>query len=307
MAVRSGAWRPGVSAAGPSADSPARSANRRPVRRSGTGGHCCPCLRVPVNVAEFEADPYNAGTTIKQRFAVKDILVQPRADGFTFMASHNYWDKENDCYTLRVSSLEARYDQLEAGAGDSDGQWKTLFETTPCFELTVSPSGRHNPTLAAGGRLAGLSDQEILLTVGAFGPNRGRPQALDNSYGKIVLLDLAIGESRLYTWGHRNPQGIAVTSDSQIWSTEHGDRGGDELNLIVEGNNYGYPLVTYGTQYEALTWPLNPRQGRHDSYEKPIYAWVPSIGISEMIAIEGDAFPYWKGDLLVSSLGAGTR
>ena len=130
----------------------------------------------------------------------------------------------------------------------------------------------------------------------------GRSQELDDSYGKIVLLDLATGESRIFTWGHRNPQGIAVTSDSVIWSTDHGPRGGDELNLITEGNNYGFPLVTYGTQYEALTWPGNPSQGRHDSYVKPMYAWVPSIGISEMIVIEQDAFPYWKGDLVVSSL-----
>ena len=127
-------------------------------------------------------------------------------------------------------------------------------------------------------------------------------ESVDNSYGKTMLFDLVTGQSRVYTRGHRNPQGLAVGSDGRVWSTEHGPKGGDELNRLLDGKDYGAPHVTYGTEYGMMTWPGNPYQGRHEGYEKPTYAWVPSIAVSQLIVVERDAFPYWKGDLIVSSL-----
>ena len=132
------------------------------------------------------------------------------------------------------------------------------------------------------------------------------PQELGNSYGKTILIDIDTGDSRILSIGHRNPQGLATASDAQVWSTEHGPQGGDELNLIKDGKNYGFPYVTYGTYYGTSNWPLNARQGAHDSYEKPIFGWVPSIGISQLIAIKNDLFALWEGDLIISSLGAQT-
>src|SRR5690606_29312120 len=176
------------------------------------------------------------------------------------------------------------------------------FETQPCLSLETWDGGMtHVPSMDAGGRLAALSDHELLLTVGHFAaPDI---QSRENSYGKVLLIDLHTGESRVYTTGHRNPQGLTVASDGTIWLTEHGPRGGDELNRIVDGRNYGFPVVTYGTDYGALTWRANPRPGRHDGFEGPIFAWVPSVGISQLVEIDSRLFSHWENDIVVSSLG----
>jgi len=95
------------------------------------------------------------------------------------------------------------------------------------------------------------------------------------SYGKTILIHLDDGTSEIYSLGHRNPQGLYVTPEGAIWSTEHGPQGGDELNLIVRGANYGWPLVTYGTDYGSAAWPLSHVQGRHDGYQQPILRGYP--------------------------------
>ena len=163
----------------------------------------------------------------------------------------------------------------------------------------------HNPTEDAGGRLVALSDNELLLSVGRFGVPGGEDTATDysegvqsreNSYGKTILIDVKKGDSRIYTMGHRNPEGLTVAPDGTVWLTEHGPRGGDELNRIVNGRNYGWPIVTYGTRYDSMRWSENPRQTHHEGFEKPTYAWVPSIGVSQLIAVEGKAFQQWSGD-----------
>ncbi len=266
-------------------------------------------LRIPINIPEFEADPYNASTLRQDRFAVKDILVQRLPSGVRILASHNHWYSEKDCYTLRVSSIETSFDGLMVGTVPYT--WKTVFESHPCSPL-IQEAKHRSPTHEAGGRLLAVSDREILITVGVFRGDVETPEGLveaqdvNNSYGKTILFNLATGASRVFTRGHRNPQGLAATADTQIWLTEHASRGGDELNRLVQGKDYGFPHVTYGTKYYSMTWPGNPQLGRHEGYEKPIYAWVPSIGISELIVIERSAFPFWKGDLMVSSLLAQT-
>jgi cytochrome c2 len=83
-----------------------------------------------------------------------------------------------------------------------------------------------------------------------------------------------------------------------VWSTEHGPQGGDELNLIARGRNYGWPLVTLGTECGGCGWQL---EGRHDGYAEPLYSWLPSIGVSNLIEVR-DFAPQWDGDLLVASL-----
>lgn len=266
-------------------------------------------LGVPVNVSEFESDPYNVNTVSRDRFGVKDILVQSGPNGVRVLVSHTHWFPETDCYALRVSSIETSYDQIVSGASGSENDWRSVFETAPCRTLNQLKGGKRAVTLGAGGRLAALSENEILLSVGGFGAESegvekesAAAASKDDSYGKIVLFDLVTGQSRIYTRGNRNPQGLAVGSDSRVWATEHGPKGADELNRVLDGRDYGWPHVTYGTEYEMMTWPGNPHQGRHDGYEKPMFAWIPSIGVSQLIVVEQNAFPFWKGDLIVSSL-----
>ncbi len=264
--------------------------------------------RIPVNVDEFLGDPQNEGVISTDNFGVKDVLVREVDGRLQLLTSFNQWYPEGDCYALRVALLETTVEALRTGPADTVG-WRTVYETVPCYPLSRMADGtRPHPTLGAGGRLAWRSDSELLLTVGGFkseGIEQGGPELYwdrENSYGKTILIDLSAGTSRIFTIGHRNPQGLAVADDSTIWLTEHAARGGDELNRLVEGSNYGYPAVSYGTAYDAMTWPTNPRQGRHDGFAKPVYAWVPSIGISEVIVLRRDGFPDWKGDLLVASM-----
>lgn len=263
-------------------------------------------LRVPINIDEFVADPYYGNTVQRDNFAVKDLLVRDSAGSLRIFASHNHWYADRDCNVLRVSATDVALTDLVAGRTES--KWHTVYETSPCRELTPLASGKRGVTLGAGGRLAELSDTELLVTVGGFGPESETgpvpSQDTSNSYGKTILVDLASGSSRVFTMGHRNPQGLAVSSESGIWLTEHAARGGDELNHLVNGRNYGYPIVSYGTHYETMTWNSNPRQGHHEGYEPATLAWVPSIGISQLAVLQGTAFPHWRGDLMVSSLNA---
>ena len=263
-------------------------------------------LKVPINAAEFESDPYNAKTTDQDRFSVKDVLVQAVDSGVRIFATHLYWHRDRSCNSLRVSATETTTAALLAGQGGS-GAWRTILETS-CRELNRSAdSVTRHVTLGAGGRLAMLPGQQLLLTVGEFTAeyeSGTSPDSAGDLYGKTVLVDLASGAVSEFTRGHRNAQGLAVGPDGRIWETEHGARGGDELNLLVRGRHYGAPYVTYGTQYEMLTWPRSRTQGRHEGYERPMFSWVPSIATSQLVVLGGRAFPWWSGDLLVGTLAS---
>ena len=95
-----------------------------------------------------------------------------------------------------------------------------------------------------------------------------------------------------------------MTPTGEIWLTEQGPEGGDELNPISEGENYGWPLQTYGTNYEDFAWPLAADPNGGPDLVSAQFAWVPSIGVSNLIFVEGVGFHRWAGDLLVSSLWA---
>tara|TARA_B100000029_G_scaffold122465_1_gene115786 strand:- start:18757 stop:19992 length:1236 start_codon:yes stop_codon:yes gene_type:complete len=105
----------------------------------------------------------------------------------------------------------------------------------------------------------------------------------------------------IWTYGHRNAQGIEVHPETgEIWLNEHGPQGGDELNLLRPGLNYGWPVVGYGVNYRT---GLRIHDGTHsDDTEQPRHIWVPSIGISGMLVYTGDQFPDWKGDMFVGGL-----
>ena len=105
----------------------------------------------------------------------------------------------------------------------------------------------------------------------------------------------------IWTYGHRNAQGIVVHPETgQVWLNEHGPQGGDELNLLQPGLNYGWPVVGYGVNYRT---GLRIHEGTHqDDTEQPKHIWVPSIGISGMLVYTGNQFPDWKGDMFVGGL-----
>ena len=106
----------------------------------------------------------------------------------------------------------------------------------------------------------------------------------------------------IWSYGHRNPQGLAphpVTGD--LFDAEHGSRGGDELNLVLPGRNYGWPVITYGMNYDGS--PITALTAK-EGMEQPVVHWTPSIAVCAIDFYTGDRFPRWKNDLLVSSLAA---
>jgi glucose/arabinose dehydrogenase len=164
-----------------------------------------------------------------------------------------------------------------------------------------------------GGRMAFLPDGTFALTIGEGFEYREKAQDLSSDLGKVVRLNddgtvpqnnPFIGQSgvrpEIYTWGHRNEQGLVFDAQSgRLWETEHGPRGGDELNLIVAHKNYGWPVITYGMDYSgAYVSPYTQRAG----LEQPLIYWTPSIAPSGLAIYRGDKFPEWNGDLFVGAL-----
>jgi cytochrome c2 len=230
-----------------------------------------------------------------QQFRVTDLLIQTTPGGDFLLAAHQIWDQASDCFLMGVSRAPL------SGPGDSGaGQpvpWERIYETQPCIEQPFD-------TVETGGRLAWAAGT-LLLTVGDHGKDGRRTAALAQDpvadYGKVLALDMH-GGAEVLTSGHRNPQGLLVDQSGQVWVTEHGPAGGDELNLLVAGRNYGWPLVTYGTEYSKRTWPLNPDGRDHGGFTEPVHAFVPAVAISNLIQVGGEQFPRWEGDLLIGSL-----
>jgi glucose/arabinose dehydrogenase len=105
----------------------------------------------------------------------------------------------------------------------------------------------------------------------------------------------------IWSYGHRNPQGLTFHPETgDLWLTEHGPQGGDELNLVLPGRNYGWPVIGYGVNYGSGA-PIH--EGTHRvGMEQPTHYWVPSIATSGLLLYTGDRFPEWKGDLFVGGL-----
>ncbi len=252
-------------------------------------------LGAPMDRAAFLADQEDPKRPLRLR--VTDLALHVEGALTKVFVAHQSWNRDARCFTLRVSVAEV--DSQTLAPTVPAGRWRTVFETWPCLQ----PSGGFDDA-ETGGRLAWLGDG-LLLTVGDHGLSglEGPPTAQldDNAYGKVHLLD-TVGGSRLFSRGHRNPQGLVVDNDQRIWSTEHGPQGGDEINVLVGGANYGWPLATYGTNYGQPYWPLAPNARNHGTYVEPVHAFVPSIAISSLIQVRAGLFPAWRGDLLVGSL-----
>lgn len=193
--------------------------------------------------------------------------------------------------------MRARFD----GSALQDQQ--VIFEAKP-----VKDTNNHY-----GGRLVFLPDGTFVLLVGDGFEYREQAQNLGSHLGKIVRLNddgtvpqdnPFVGRDNvrpeIFSYGHRNEQGLVFDAERGVlYETEHGPQGGDELNIIEAGKNYGWPVITYGRDYTgALVSPYKERPGM----EQPVVYWTPSIAPSGLAIYRGDKFPAWNGDLLVGAL-----
>ena len=165
-----------------------------------------------------------------------------------------------------------------------------------------------------GGRIAQSADGNLFVTNGDHFSGRDKAQMLDNDLGKIVRIapDGAAPKDNpfngwqgaragVWSYGHRNPQGLAINpADGTLWEQEHGAMGGDEVNLIAPGKNYGWPLVSNGVNYDGS--PVGTGRADAPGMESPLWHWTPSIAPSGMTFYTGDLFPAWKGNLFNGAL-----
>lgn len=164
-----------------------------------------------------------------------------------------------------------------------------------------------------GSRITFDDNGYLYFSIGERGERDINPQDITRDGGKIYRLfdDGRIPEDNpfigkngaktaIYSYGHRNPQGLVKNPETgEIWDNEHGPRGGDEINIIKKGANYGWPLVTYGINYSGT--PITDQTQGKDM-EQPIHYWVPSIAPSGMTFVTTDIYKGWKGSVLVGSL-----
>lgn len=188
-------------------------------------------------------------------------------------------------------------------AGNALQEMQTIFTVAP----TKGTSAHY------GGRLLQLDDGSILLTTGDGFQYREASQDTTSQLGKVVRFgadgslpddnpfsDSEDGDPAVWTYGHRNPQGLAIDrATGRIFLHEHGPRGGDEINLLQAGKNYGWPAATHGINYSgAMISPHKSLPGMVD----PLHVWVPSIAPSGFAIYRGDKFPAWQGRFFVGAL-----
>jgi cytochrome c2 len=223
-------------------------------------------------------------------------------------ATHDRFDTKRECFTYHLSRITIRHSLEAARAAE---QWETIFSSAPCMPLQGKAGAGRHPFSGhiSGGRMIAFDEQRLLVTVGDFNfDGYLRPAwSMDpsNPYGKYLLIDKETGASEIFAIGARNNMGLYRDVSGTIWSTESGPQGGDELNVVVRGENYGWPTSTYGIGYESTPWePSTEEQGRHDRYRQPVLAWMPSIVPTAIIRMEGHpgTFEAWRGDLLVATL-----
>jgi glucose/arabinose dehydrogenase len=185
---------------------------------------------------------------------------------------------------------------------------KVIFRTNPALS---NQGNRANQ----GGRLLIGKDGFLYSPIGdrSTSPPWDRAQKLDTHLGKIIRITLdgapAPGNPflntpgalpEIYSLGHRSEEGIALDLKGRVWETEHGARGGDELNLIEPGKNYGWPVITHGIDYPGSE--INGGLTEKEGLVQPRYYWDPVIAPSGMAFYDGKLFPTWKGDVLIGAL-----
>lgn len=168
-----------------------------------------------------------------------------------------------------------------------------------------------------GGKIVFDKKGHIFFSVGERGGNM-LAQKLENPFGKIYRLNddgtvpkdnpfVSQAEGKpshvagIWSLGHRNQQGLTIDLNGSLWDTEHGPRGGDEVNLITPGANYGWPVIAFSINYNDTPFQTPwPKEGQDLSL--PVFRWLPSIGASGLDVMRGSAFPEWKGDLIAAGL-----
>jgi cytochrome c2 len=259
---------------------------------------------LPNNLAEYlhrranldgRAEINLAGIESEGEFRVYDVTYLP--DRQALAVAYDQFDSTLGKLRTAVSILPI--DPISVAATDG---WRTIFTSDP-----YAPGS----SFFGGGRMAYRGNDKLYLTLGdhaIYDPKVA--QDSKTTFGKIIEIDLNTEKWQEVSKGHRNPQGLTFLESGALVATEHGPAGGDGLELIAEGSNFGWPNVTLGTAYDSYDLGVGVGWGTTSSivgsivgYTPPMFAWMPSIAVSQLIEIENFS-PRWNGDLLVGSLKA---
>ena len=225
-----------------------------------------------------------------------DIILHPRYEenGWIYI-SYSSTAGEGDGGNTAISRYQLKDNQLIKG--------ELLYKGSP---NTTRP-------YHFGNRMAFDDKGYLYFSIGDRGDHDNNPQDITRDGGKIYRIhddgriptdnpffDIPNAKKAVYSYGHRNPQGMVKHFETgEIWTHEHGPLGGDEINIIKPGLNYGWPVITYGLNYDGT---IISNLTEKDGMQQPLYQWTPSIAPCGMDFIWSDVYPGWKGDLLVGSL-----
>tara|TARA_Y100000816_G_scaffold104119_1_gene72611 strand:- start:1119 stop:2249 length:1131 start_codon:yes stop_codon:yes gene_type:complete len=245
---------------------------------------------------------YSGGRTnsaVGGQGGLSDLALHPdyESNGWVYFSYSDYVDDSKTQTSLFVDRAKIINNRLE--------ERESIF---------IADAKRRAP-VHFGAKLMFLEDNSLLITSGDGFDYRELAQTLDNHFGKIVRVNddgsIPINNPFFYekgalkdiwAYGIRNPQGIATGPNNIIFYHEHGPRGGDELNILEKGKNYGWPAITYGVDYVgSLISPFTEKPGM----EQPIYYWTPSIAPSSMIYYSGNKFKHWKDKIFITGLVPG--
>uniref|UniRef100_UPI00404B8794 PQQ-dependent sugar dehydrogenase n=1 Tax=Candidatus Planktophila sp. TaxID=2175601 RepID=UPI00404B8794 len=221
------------------------------------------------------------------RFAITDIGILSQSPArANLLISFPTFSKVKDCVSVHLY----RY-TLNLGAKVSLTRGKLWFKSNPCVPVSAV---QH-----AAGRLEVIDKTSAYLTIGDL----GYPNIDDvNRRGDLgSVFKVSANAREKISQGHRNQQGILLIG-KDLYTSEHGPRGGDELNIIEKGVDYGWPAVTYGEPYSSGDYVRPKETGSHEGYRKPLTYWVPSVAPTELVQLPSTQWGEWSGQIVMGTL-----
>jgi glucose/arabinose dehydrogenase len=227
------------------------------------------------------------------RFAVTDIAVLSEANNdISLLISYPQYQRGKRCVSVVLNQY-----QLNLGTSPTLAKGKLWFASKPCVPV--------NAVQHAAGRIQVIDKTSAYLTVGDLGFTRIANRSVRGDLGSVFKVSAGSAtKSKVerISQGHRNQQGIVLIG-KDLYVSEHGPRGGDELNLITKGKDYGWPAVTYGEPYSSGDYVRPRTTGSHEGFTKPLYNWVPSVAPTELIQLPtGTSWGQWAGQLVIGTL-----
>lgn len=220
------------------------------------------------------------------RFAITDIgLLAQSANRVEAVVSYPRYDRIRDCVNVVLGAY-----QIELGAKPSVKRTATWFTSKPCVPVSAV---QH-----AAGRIEVIDKANVYMTVGDLGFTKIDQVKTRQDLGSVFKISKSKIEK--ISQGHRNQQGILLIG-SDLYTSEHGPRGGDELNLITRGQDYGWPAVSYGQPYSSGDYVKPGVTGSHEGFTKPLTYWVPSVAPTELVQLPS-TWGHWSSQIVMGTL-----